>query len=228
MAHYGIAFTYRPSDQPTTAADITAAHRLFILSDYPSAMLDREAQQRILAAVRDGAGLVMIGGWESFCGLGGNWADTPIADALPVNISRQDDRINCPQPALIRPLGEHAITAHLPWSAPPCIGGFNAFTAKRDAQVLLEVQRYSVTVNDGQAPPVFEVRHTHPLLAVATSGRGRTAALATDVAPHWVGGFVDWGAARITACAPGGGEVEVGSDYARFFQQLLKWTGRLT
>ncbi len=39
-------------------------------------------------------------------------------------------------------------------------------------------------------------------LVVGQHGRGRTAALATDVAPHWVGGLVDWGD---RARRPGGG-----------------------
>jgi hypothetical protein len=54
--------------------------------------------------------------------------------------------------------------------------------------------------------------------------KGRTAALLTDVAPHWVGPFVDWGRPRVAAQAPEANAIEVGGDYAQFFRQLLEWT----
>jgi len=46
------------------------------------------------------------------------------------------------------------------------------------------------------------------------------------VASHWVGGFVDWGDRRITQDVAGG-LVEIGNWYARFFRNLLVWTGKL-
>ena len=60
----------------------------------------------------------------------------------------------------------------------------------------------------------------YPLLAFGAFGKGKTAALTTDLAPHWVGGWVDWGTERLTAQAPGGNEVEVGQFYAQFISQL--------
>ena len=62
-----------------------------------------------------------------------------------------------------------------------------------------------------------------PLLAFGSYGRGTTAALTTDLAPHWVGGWVDWGQQRINAQAPGGAEVEVGHLYAKFITQLVNF-----
>ena len=56
---------------------------------------------------------------------------------------------------------------------------------------------------------------------------GRTAALATDIAPHWVGGLIDWGSVRVTAAAVGGWQCEVGAFYATFLRNLLSWTGQL-
>jgi hypothetical protein len=114
----------------------------------------------------------------------------------------------------------------LPWTnRPPCIGGFNRFTAKSDALTVLEIQRFAASQNEGRF--VFEPADCHPLLVVGSYGQGRVAALATDVAPHWVGGLVDWGPLRVAAQAPGGEAVEVGDLYDRFFHQLLGWTGRL-
>ena len=65
-------------------------------------------------------------------------------------------------------------------------------------------------------------RPESPLLVVGQHGAGRTAALATDVAPHWVGGFVDWGDQRIVQDV-GGGPIEVGNWYARFFRNFVAW-----
>ena len=45
------------------------------------------AQTVIAEHVQRGAGLLMIGGWESYHGLGGDWDGTPIGDLLPVTVS---------------------------------------------------------------------------------------------------------------------------------------------
>jgi hypothetical protein len=50
-----------------------------------------------------------------------------------------------------------------------------------------------------------------PLLVTGQHGAGRVAAITTDVAPHWVGGFVDWGDARVAAQADGAPAIEVGN-----------------
>ena len=64
-------------------------------------------------------------------------------------------------------------------------------------------------------------------MVVGQHGKGRTAALATDVAPHWVGGLVDWGDRRVVQDVAGG-FIDVGNWYAQFFRNLLVWTGQLT
>ena len=100
--------------------------------------------------------------------------------------------------------------------------------------MLLTVNRYRVRHSGKRVD--FEAAETDPLLVIGNYGLGRTAALATDLAPHWVGPLVDWGtenepapsgSGRITAQAEGGEEVETGCFYVRFVYQLLKWTGRL-
>jgi uncharacterized membrane protein len=97
-------------------------------------------------------------------------------------------------------------------------------TAKPDAQTVLSSVPFSVRRTDGDYH--FIQGRQSPLLVVGRHGRGRTAALATDVAPHWVGGFVDWGDARMIQKV--GGELfEVGNWYSRFFGNLLQWTANL-
>ena len=227
LSHFELAFDYISSDVPATIADIQIPRRLFVLSDYAANMLDTNLQQAMLEQVRGGAGLLMIGGWESYCGLGGDWAGTPVADALPVNVSTTDDRINYDQPALLIKKTDHPILGDLPWTArTPVVGGFNRVTAKPTGTVLLDVQRFSSsTTSSGNV--VLKPLDRHPMLTVGTLGNGRVAALATDLAPHWVGGFVDWGTQRISAQAPGSWRIEVGNLYASFIRNLITWTGNI-
>jgi uncharacterized membrane protein len=112
----------------------------------------------------------------------------------------------------------------LPWDTPPAIGGYNALGVRPGAELLLELAPFAVTRHGDQYQ--FAPCPRAPLLVVGTFGAGRTAALATDVAPHWVGGWVDWGDRRI-AQPVGPGFIEVGNHYARFFRNLVAWTGRL-
>lgn len=226
MHSWGWSFDYVPSDRSAEPAWFRTKRSLFVLSDYPAARLDDRLQRQVVDQVHEGAGLLMFGGWESYHGCGGDWDGTVLAEILPVEISRDDDRVNCDQPALLNPLGEHPVLAELPWlSRPPGIGGLNRFLPRPGAQVLLEACHFAVSNEGGRFH--FLPTGADPVLVVGTHGAGRTGALATDVAPHWVGGLVDWGQGRVTAAAPGGEAIEVGESYARFFRQLLAWTGKL-
>ncbi len=226
MHGWGWSLDYVPSHEPASVEVFDVPRALVIVSDYPAARMDAAAQRKLIEQVAGGAGLIMIGGWESFHGLGGDWDGTPVGHILPVEIASEDDRMNCDQPVLVRRVAEHLAVTGLPWdSRPPVIGGFNCFTAKPTASVLLEAQRFTAQWigHEFQFVPLDQ----HPLLVVGELGRGRTAALATDVAPHWVGPLVDWGVPRVAAQAPQANGVEVGGDYAKFLRQLLSWVGRL-
>lgn len=226
MHGWGWSFDYVPSHESAPVEMLDTPRALVIISDYPAARMDAAAQRKLIEQVAGGAGLIMIGGWESFHGLGGDWDRTPVGAALPVSIASEDDRMNCDQPVLVRRIAEHPAVAGLPWdSRPPVIGGFNRFAAKPAASVLLETQRFEARCVGTEF--TFEPLDRHPLLVVGECGRGRTAALATDVAPHWVGPLVDWGVPRVAAQAPQANGVEVGGDYAKFLRQLLSWIGRL-
>ena len=227
MTAFGIGFDYRPSDSAMSADELRTPRKLFVLSDYPSKMMPPDAQKALLDQVHAGAGLLMIGGWESFHGHGGNWDRTPIGAALPVEISAEDDRINCDQPALLLRTADHEIVAELPFDdRPPTVGGFNRFVAKPGAETVLLVQRFAARYESGRFH--FDTDEQDPMLVLGTHGAGRTAALATDLAPHWVGGLVDWGdGERVVAQAAGSWQIEVGNFYAQFIANLLAWTGQL-
>ena len=236
LSRWGWKFDYVPSDTPLTAERVGERPALFIFSDYPAEMADRAVQELVAEKVRQGTGLLMIGGWESFCGSGGNWYGTPIGDILPVTISSHDDRINFDQPTLLRAVSEgktlHSILQGLPWQdRPPTIEGLNQFTPKPGAETLLAGLSFGAKItamnpwiqaaegfvqnwllppkikdtlasispfgNPAQGDVSFELKAVYPVLVTGSSGQGRTAAFAGDVAPHWVGGFIDWGEARV-------------------------------
>lgn len=231
MASWKWKFEYLPSHVPMSVSVLQSSHSLLILSDYPASLFDDECQRAALQKIEQGCGLLMIGGWESFHGHGGNWDGTLLGSVLPVQIASSDDRMNFDQSAFLVPVGDHEVTSGLPWRwRPPAIGGMNRVIARPSATVLLKAQSVSVSVNDlagddaGSASELlFSPAEVFPALVVGQCGQGRTAAFLSDVAPHWVGGFVDWGSERVTGQAVNAGAIEVGSDYAQFWKQLLQW-----
>lgn len=229
MTSFGWNFDYVPSHVAMSADLLDPSRRLLILSDYLSAMFDDACQRKAVELIEHGCALLMIGGWESYHGFGGNWDGTPIGNALPVEIVSTDDRVNFPQSAFLLPTCDHAITANLPWQqCPPAIGGMNRIRVKPNAKVLLQAHSFSVSNSSSnghhdRAGWSFVPKEALPALVVGQSGSGKTAAFLSDVAPHWVGGFVDWGHARVTAQAPNAGAIEVGHLYALFWRQLLQW-----
>ena len=225
MTHFRLPFVYVPSHEPPPEPVFEEPVGLYVLSDYPAERFAAGAMERLCRRVRDGAGLLMLGGWESYHGLGGDYDTTPLADLLPVVMSNADDRRNCSQLILVRKCEEHPITAALPFDSPPSIGGYNEFRARPSGSVLLEGHRYRITMQDERPHLAPEARF--PLLVVeerqrGPCGAGRRACLATDVAPHWVGGLVDWGETRLTV-QMNGDFIEVGAWYASFFRNLLVW-----
>ncbi|MBN1555658.1 MAG: hypothetical protein JXA11_13015 [Phycisphaerae bacterium] len=223
LTHAGLAFDYIAGDQPIAPALTEGPRNLYIISDYPVKNWTDAAFQAVISAVRNGAGLLMIGGWESYHGLAGEYHDSPLAEALPITMEDVDDRVQSRRAWLMRAVESHPILDGLPFRTPPTVGGFNRITPKPDATELLR----AVAVEISNAPDEglqLTTGASESLLVVGAYGQGRTAALATDVAPHWVGTFVDWGTPRVSAQAPGAEAVEVGCHYAEFFTRLVKWT----
>ncbi len=218
MTHHGVEFTYVPSTRRASQSLLDLGRSLFIVSDYPAKNLDTAAQRKIAASVEKGSSLLMIGGWESFHGLAGEYNEGPLADILPVECKSDDDRVNWCQGVVPAVEAEHPVLGELPWGEPPVFCGFNETTLKQGAQLVLSARPLII-----RAMGLTYIDQRYPLLAFGTHGEGKTAALTTDLAPHWVGGWVDWGLQRIRAQAPGGTEVEVGHYYAGFIGQLVRF-----
>ena len=151
-----------------------------------------------LRAIRDfvkqGGGLIMIGGWSSFSGRYGSAAyyDTPVEEALPVNILKgADDRVETPEGVKVKILKEnHPIIKGIPWNECPGFEGFNRIIPKENSDVI-------ATIGDDEIE--------FPLLVTWEYGKGRAAAFASDCSPHWAEYFQPW------------------DYYGQFWVQLVRW-----
>jgi hypothetical protein len=224
LARAGIPFEHVASAAPFPPGALGSGLGAVILSDYPSRNLSQERIEELCAAVRAGLGLLLLGGWESYVGRSAEYQRTPLAALLPVRLAGGDDRRNTWRPCVVvpGPAHPHPITGGLPLDRDlPCVAGFNAFEALPGAAVALELCEHAAAPTAGGVAFVPVARH--PLLVVGAAGAGRVACFASDPAPHWVGGLVDWGAPRIEAAADGCRAVEVGCWYLRLFERMVRW-----
>jgi uncharacterized membrane protein len=190
---------------------------VIILDDVDAQGLNAASWQAIAERVKQGAGLMMVGGYHSF-GPGG-FRDNALADALPVNIGpaqrqgfgeplRED--VHVPGPVRMRPaapLGtRHPImrvegsevggqtSDGNTWAQLPALDGANRIAKselKPNAQVLAEA-------DDAER---------HPLLVAGQSGDGRVLAFAGDSTWRWqMGGF--------------------GEAHRRFWRQCVLWLAK--
>jgi len=199
---------------------------VIILSDYSAKDVSRSVQGEIVEQVRSGAGLLMIGGWGSFSGPFGHWQGTAIESLLPVVCSKTDDRLNFPSGALMLPTAKHAAIRGVNFGKPPIIAGLNKTRAKQGSVTVLEARPIEVT--PAVARRGYQVglkTQGVPLLVVSEAAHPRTAALMTDLAPHWCGGMLDWGQRRVKMKVNSEIWVETGHLYVQFVASLLKWLG---
>lgn len=198
-----------------------SAYDLIILSDYPREQIKDEQLEEIADFTKEGGSLLMIGGWESFTGLNIEYKNSPLEDILPVKLKEKDDRRNYDQGIAVIPSNPyHPVCKGLDWQRPAVIGGYNDIEAKEDADCILCGRKILISAKkDELSTDVDETKI--PLLVLGTAGEGKTAALAFDLAPHWVGGFVDWGTSRKHVDFEKG-FIEVGDQYYKFVSNLLK------
>ncbi len=172
----------------------TRDYQVFLLGNVPAWIVDQADWQLIVKKVLDGAGLIMIGGAWSF-GPGG-YADSPLADILPVRMSHLEiQRIDEPPRAdvhLSGPLylvpasaglaellfgqGESGGSSRDIWSKLPPLEGSNKFEGvKPAAQVLVQTPA-------GQ-----------PIVAYQPAGKGRVMAIGVDSTWRWaLGGYKEF------------------------------------
>ncbi len=118
--------------------------------------------------VEEGGGLIMFGGWNSFCGQRGiaRYNRSSLAQVLPVTMYDFDDRVEAPQgvqPEITReghPIFQ-GVDTHL-----PAFLGYNQLKPREGAEVL-----------GWFGQDVF--------IACAEYGKGRSIAYASDITTHW-------------------------------------------
>jgi uncharacterized membrane protein len=193
----GWDIAYQPShvaarEFPATAAAL-GAFDCVILSDigantlllHPDTFVRSKVLPNRLEAIRDyvaaGGGFVMVGGYLTFQGIEAKaqYAGSAIEEALPVTLSRFDDRVECPagvEPN-VRESG-HPIVSGVGAQWPQLLG-YNRVTPKPGAAVVATVG------ND-------------PLIVAGDFGKGRSVAFTSDCGPHWAPPpFVEWAGYRL-------------------------------
>lgn len=90
--------------------------------------------------------------------------------------------------------------------------------------MLLAAKKISAKFTPGNTAGKLSLgREDYPLLVVGSDSSKRTAAFATDAAPHWCGGMVDWGRKSLRLHVKDSIWIEVGDLYVRFFSNFLNW-----
>lgn len=127
--------------------------------------------------VREGGGLVKIGGYMSFTGIDARarWGRSPLADVIPVEMLDVDDRVELPEgvtPQVV--VAGHPALGDAPAAGWPRLLGYNQTISKPEAAVIATVGK-------------------DPLIVTGNFGKGRSVAFTSDVAPHWAPAeFMDW------------------------------------
>ena len=168
-----------PREFPTTPGELSR-YGVVMLSDcgtntlllHPDTFAKSERTPNRLTAIHDyvarGGALLMIGGYMTFQGIDGKarYHGTPVEEALPVLMQATDDRVEIPQgekPSVVN--ANHPVLSGIP-SEWPVFLGYNRFSARQEADVLLSIG-------------------DDPFVVVWDYEKGRSATFASDCGPHW-------------------------------------------
>ena len=125
--------------------------------------------------VLEGGALLMVGGYLTFSGIDakGKWHDTSVQEILPVEILTVDDRIEHCEGVQPKTVSLHETLRDISAEWPEVLG-YNKVIAKPEADVPVTVEG-------------------NPFIALASYGKGRSAVVTTDCAPHWAPpDFCEW------------------------------------
>ncbi|WP_068784150.1 glutamine amidotransferase [Paenibacillus phocaensis] len=186
----GVDVTYMPSHEvqvrfPRTLEELQV-YDAIVLSDvgantfllqnptfYQMEMLPN-GLELIKQFVSAGGGLLMIGGYLTFMGIEGkaNYRNSPLAEVLPVEMMPGEDRVEKPEGISPKAPRSHPLIDS--FGAWPKLLGYNKLITKPGAEEILS--------HEGD-----------PILVLGKYGKGKTAAFASDCAPHWGSlEFVNW------------------------------------
>ncbi len=198
---------------PTTAEQVSSFD-VFILGDLDSSFIKPEQQALIAQRVREGAGLIMLGGYHSL-GPGG-YAGTPIGEILPMLLGdREVGQVTDPFLPKLTPDGNHhPIFANIADFFPTTAGD-----AKREGLPDLDGCTRVVGSRPGATvlatcPVEVTAQGEMPVLAVQPVDKGRTAIFCGDTTRKWQQGPVAF---------------DRQSPFLQFWGQLTRWAaGRST
>jgi uncharacterized membrane protein len=196
----GLELDAIPSD-----AETIGTFDVFIFGDLDSSYVRPEQQKLFVQRVRDGAGVVMLGGYHSL-GPGG-YAGTPLGEILPTLLGdREIGQVTDPFLPTLSPDGAHHpifanIADFFPTESsepkvaglPPLLGCTRVGPARPGATVL------ATCGIDAEQPPV---------LAVQPVDKGRTAVFSGDTTRNW---------------QQGPRAMDQDSPFLQFWGQLVRW-----
>lgn len=187
----GYRVDYLPNHKIPTefpfAMDELQAYDCLILSDtgsntlllHPDTFAKSARKPNRCALIRDyvraGGALLMIGGYMSFSGVDAKarYGQTAVQEVLPVRCLDYDDRREHPEGVTPAVLRAHPALANVPGDWPYFLG-YNRTLPREGCEVAMTIAG-------------------DPFLAFGEFGRGRSAAFASDCAPHWgPESFVNW------------------------------------
>lgn len=143
-------FDVRHVDSRQTLERLDVAYDAVLFSDFPAKNVGAAAFEELSRMVQGGAGLVMIGGWTSFTGMGNGYRETPLASLLPVECAASDDRRNVPSGMWLEAVQpEHPILRGLGLGSPPVLCGHNDVKPAAGATILARARKVSFSVGTG-------------------------------------------------------------------------------
>lgn len=163
--------------------------------------------------VQKGGGLAMIGGSLSFDG--GGYAETALAELLPVRMRAQDPAgaqvvEGAFVPEVVSGLVHHPLLELYPDPA-QTLAAFRTLEPLVGANALLGLREGALALLDHPRAKTAKGERM-PVLSVGTFGRGRVLAFATDTSWHW--------------SMPSAGKGGDPSVYDRFWDRAIRWLTR--
>ena len=216
----GAKTTHVPPSQSLYPASFEKKYDVILFSDYSAKQCSRETQLRLMTAIEGGMGFAMIGGWGSFSGPFGGWRESILEKLLPVECLDRDDRVNFPGGAAFVVKERHAVLGNFSNRHLPVICGLNHVVPREHAKVVLAVRRIL------HEKKIRLEEKEYPLLVVNAGPGMRTAVFASDCAPHWCGGMVDWGAKTLKLPVAPKIRIQVGDAYVRFLSSVVRWLAK--
>jgi len=204
-ARYKVDFipNHRASSEFPTSEKEISKYSTVILSDigantlllhpdtFEKSIPTRNRLKLIKKYVKKGGSFLMIGGYLSFQGIEGKakYKNTAVEEILPIKMKSIDDRIEVPEGMYPEVTTNHSITEELDKEWPMFLG-YNKFSATSEGEILAKYKE-------------------DPFLVIGEYEKGRTAAFASDCAPHWGSkDFVEW------------------DQYNKLWQQLVDWLSK--